>query len=290
MPLVEQSSCFVAMDTLVSATFVGGSDDEHALGVVRRWFAEVERACNRFDPASEINTLVPGRWLTPSPTLFHSLSIAVTVAAASEGAFDPSLGHELASHGFDRHYLSGDRVRPPAARGDWRDLELDHESQRLRLRRRVTFDLGGLAKGLALDLAAAELAELDLAGFALDAGGDLIVRGSNPDGVAWRVGVRDPRQPSELIATLQVDDQAVCSSGGYRRGPHLLNPGDGLRAEALGATVVTPVAAIADALSTAATVLAPEAAIALLEASGVDGIVVARDGTVAVTHGLGELK
>jgi thiamine biosynthesis lipoprotein len=286
MPLVEQTSCFVAMDTLVSTTFVGGSDDELAMGVVRRWFAEVERTCNRFDPASEINTLVPGRWLTPSPTLFYALSIAVTVAAASEGAFDPSLGRELARRGFDRHYLSGERVRPPAESGDWRDLEFDHESRRIRLRRRVTFDLGGLAKGLALDLAAAELADLDLAGFALDAGGDLILRGDSQDGLRWRVGVRDPRKPTELIATLPVSDQAVCSSGGYHRGSHLLDPRNGLPAEALGATVVAPVAAIADALSTAATVLAPESAIALLEASDVDGIVVARDGTVATTGGL----
>jgi thiamine biosynthesis lipoprotein len=286
MPLVEQNSCFVAMDTLVSATFVDCGDDGLALGVVRRWFAEVERTCNRFDPASEINALVPGRWLTPSPTLFHALSIAVAVAAASEGTFDPSLGRELALNGFDRHYLSGERVRPLAARGDWHDLELDHESQRLRLRRPVPFDLGGLAKGLALDLAAAELAELDLAGFALDAGGDLILRGSNPDGVAWRVGIRDPRRPSELITTLQVTDQAVCSSGSYRRGPHLLDPRSGSPAEALGATVVAPVAAIADALSTAATVLAPAKAIAFLEASGVDAVVVAQDGTLAATHGL----
>jgi thiamine biosynthesis lipoprotein len=282
MLVVEQNRSFVAMDTLVSTTLVGASDPTAAFDIVRGWFAEVERACNRFDPASELNTLSPGRWLTPTPTLFHALALATTIANASHGAFDPSLGRQLAGHGFDRHYLTGNRSTP-AGDGDWRDLELDHASRRLRLRRDIAFDLGAIAKGFALDLAAAELLEADLDGVALDAGGDLLLHGVNHDGLPWRVGVRDPRRPRQLLTTLRVSGQAVCSSAGYHRGPHLLDPRTGRPAQALGATVVAPVAAVADALSTAAAVLEPPDAIALLEANGVDGIVVDHDGTVAWT-------
>ena len=286
---VEQYSSFVAMDTLVSATFVGNADRKAALDSARRWFAEVERACNRFEPGSEINALVPGRWLRPSSTLFYALALAVNVATASDGAFDPALGRELAERGFDRNYLTGEHTRAVTGDGVWADLELDHDAQRVRLRRPIAFDLGGIAKGLALDLAANDLAELDLDGFALDAGGDVIVRGVNPAGVSWRVGVRDPRRPGRLIATVRLTDQAVCSSGTYHRGRHLLDPLSGVPARPIGATVVAPVAALADALSTAAAVLEPEAAIALLEANDVAGFVVTGHGVVLSTDGLAYL-
>ena len=91
-------------------------------------------------------------------------------------------------------------------------------------------------KGFAIDLAGKELD--DLPGFVINAGGDILARGLNPDGEPWRIGIRHPRRHAELLTSLRITDAAVCTSGDYersrprRRGHHILNPVGGGSASA----------------------------------------------------------
>jgi thiamine biosynthesis lipoprotein len=97
----------------------------------------------------------------------------------------------------------------------------------------------------------------------------------NPQGDAWSIGIRHPRRDRELIDRLRISNQAVCTSGDYERGDHLLDPRTGTPAQAVAsATVVASGAMLADALATAAFVLGPEEGIPLLERMGVDGLIV----------------
>lgn len=257
----------VLMGTMVTIHVVApGTEDaiERAFG----WFREIEARCTRFDEESELMQLSTrvGEPVPASAILFEAVRFALSVAEDTSGAFDPTLGRVMAS-----------RRKPlePLEPG-YKHIHLDPDRQTITLLRPLTLDLGAVAKGLAVDAAARELAPLE--DFAIDAGGDLYLGGRNPDGVPWSVGIRHPRGDDGLIDAIRVSDKAVCTSGDYERGQHILDPRTGSPATAAASvTVVAPSAMLADALATAAFVLGPVDGIRLLERHGVEGMIVTPD-------------
>jgi thiamine biosynthesis lipoprotein len=181
-------------------------------------------------------------------------------------------------------------------------LHLDRRSGHARLERwGAAVDLSGIAKGYAVDVAVEALRVHGVRRGIVNAGGDLRALGRDRAGEPWRIGVRHPLRPSELVATLRVEDAGVATSGNYfrfvtiggRPYGHVLNPRTGLPADTvLAATVVAPQAMRADGLATAALVSGEARALALMDRAGVDGLVVTRvagrPGAVAVhaTRGL----
>lgn len=239
------------------------------------WFRQVEAVCSRFDEASELRQLPVGTPTPASPMLFEALRFAMQVAHETDGAFDPTIGSRMAARGYNRNYLSGAVVDAPGVEeASFRDVLLDEHHRTITLRRPLTLDLGAVAKGLAVDAAARELQPFR--DFCIDAGGDLYFGGNGPAGQPWRVGIRHPRQRDELIARLQVSDCAVCTSGDYERGAHILDPrtASAVVPPIASATVVAPNAMLADALATAAFVMGPAKGIALLNRMGVQGLLV----------------
>jgi thiamine biosynthesis lipoprotein len=277
------------MGTLVTIDLVDQGADPAALDRAFAWFQAIESTCTRFDEESELMRLCaqPGRAVPVSDGLFEAIRFALAVAGDTGGAFDPTVGAAIAARGIDREHRTGRRVRTPDP-GDgatYRDVLVDDERRTVTLRRRLTLDLGAVAKGLAVDAAARELQAY--ADFAIDAGGDLFLGGRNHHGEPWTVGIRHPRLDGELIELLRVSDRAVCTSGNYEK-PHLIDPrlpvaagrdsrdwqsGRAPGNAAVSATVVAPTAMLADALATAAFVLGPRDGISLLERHGVEGII-----------------
>jgi len=155
-------------------------------------------------------------------------------------------------------------------------------------------DLGGVAKGFAIDLAAAELAPFG--NFAINAGGDMFLAGHNTDGGDWRVGLRDPLAPGNILGVVEASGVAICTSGGYERpraigtGHHILEPRSGASPVDLASvTTVGPTAALCDALGTAAFVLGPKRGVQLLNRAGVHGLFVAATGRISRTNRFPEL-
>jgi thiamine biosynthesis lipoprotein len=285
------------MGTLVTIHVVpdaAGADDaiDRAFG----WFHEIERRCTRFSGQSELMQLTAqaGVPVPASAILYEAVRFALLVAEESGGAFDPTVGYRMEARGFNREHRTGEIVHSAIAPDDdvsYRDVQLDPERRTITLGRPLTLDLGAVAKGLAVDTAARELEPFR--DFAIDAGGDLYLGGSNPQGAPWSVGIRHPRRDGELIDSLRVSNQAVCTSGDYeRRAPdrdehHLLDPRTGSPAHTVAsATVVAPNAMLADALATAAFVLGPQDGIRLLERMGVDGLIVTPELERYETRGL----
>jgi thiamine biosynthesis lipoprotein len=279
------------MGTVVSIQVVGNDREgdqtrEFAAAVDRAvsWFRAVEDACNRFDPASDVRRLAlqPGGPVPVSPMLFEAVRFALLVAEESGGAFDPTVGLEMERRGFTREYQSGaDTVSGlPPSPVSYRDVTLEAGKQTVTIARPLLLDLGAIAKGLAIDMAARELAPFRH--YAIDAGGDLYLAGLNPDAQPWSVGIRHPREEDGVLETLRLSDAAVCTSGDYERvspaageGHHLVDARTGRTAGALAsATVVAGSAMVADALATAAFVLGPVEGLRLLERSGVEGLLV----------------
>jgi len=188
-------------------------------------------------------------------------------------------------------------VAARAALVDYRRVEVDDAAGTVRLPRAgMKIGLGGIAKGYALDRAAAMLRGRGLRSFMLLAGGQVLVAGEK-NGRPWRVGIRDPRSgPEDYFAQLTVQDVSVSTSGDYEsffivdgvRYHHILDPSTGMPARGLrSATVVTPDGTLADALSTALMVLGPERGLALAESlPGVEAVLVDDQGQVRWTAGL----
>ena len=136
---------------------------------------------------------------------------------------------------------------------------------------------GGIAKGFAVDEAGKILKALGFDDFLIDAGGDLFAQGSNCQGKTWRIGIRDPRDASQLSDIILVKDAAVTTSGDYeqhyeirgQRWSHIIDPVTGYpQKRVVSATVIAPNAQEADALSTALCVLGGEKGIALIDSLG----------------------
>ncbi len=286
-----------AMGTAVSIMVAGGDPEERAARARRAfgWFTEVEAVCSRFAETSELRQLCQrvGDAVAVSSLLFEVVQFACAVADASAGAYDPTVGAAMHARGFDRQWRTGKRIAPtPAHAGaTWRDIHLDIARRTITVAKPLLIDLGGVAKGLAVDLAARDLADCEH--FAIDAGGDVYVAGLRSDGAPWSVGVRHPRMANTWLARFHLSDCAVCTSGDYeRQSPldhhgHILDPHAGeAAADVISATVLAPRAMVADALATAAFVLGPRRGIAFLEQQGVEGIIIGADQTRAETSGL----
>ncbi|HEY2669773.1 MAG TPA: FAD:protein FMN transferase [Rugosimonospora sp.] len=111
------------------------------------------------------------------------------------------------------------------------------------------FDPSGLVKGWAIDRAAVLLRAAGIDDYAITSGGDWLVRGNGPRGGAWRVGVADPDNPLRVLATVQLTDGAVATSG---YGALVIDPHTGAPARSRGpATVTGPTLAAADGYATA---------------------------------------
>jgi thiamine biosynthesis lipoprotein len=279
----------LVMDTLVTMN-VARSGAEAAIERAFGWFHEIEERCTRFDQRSELMELTSqiGAAVPVSSLLFESVQFALRLAEETAGAFDPTIGNEMENRGFNREYRTGEIIRTAIVgegQVSYRDVHLDPGHRTIQLQRPIILDLGAVVKGLAIDMAARELEPFT--DFSINAGGDLYLGGCNPEGTPWRVGIRHPRRDDAVIYELCASNQAVCTSGVYERGRHILDPRTSAPAESVAsATVIAPNAMLADALSTAAFVLGPVEGIRLLDRMGVDGVILTLELERYETQGL----
>jgi thiamine biosynthesis lipoprotein len=277
---------FVTIDVVgpTSAHHLNTAEISDAIDRAFAWFHRVEQCCTRFEPESELMRLVSqaGAAVPASAILFEAVQFALAVASETDGAFDPTVGQAMESRGFNREYRTGKIARteiPPGA-VSYREVQLDPERKTITLLRPLILDLGAVAKGLAIDLAARALEGFE--NFVIDAGGDLYLAGCNAEGEPWSVGIRHPRHANELLDRVRVSNRALCTSGDYESrtssGPedhHILDPRSGSTAQSVAsATSIAPTAMMADALSTAAFVLGPIEGIRLFEKMGIEGLIV----------------
>jgi thiamine biosynthesis lipoprotein len=288
------------MDTVVTIDALGGSAADRSERVARAfgWFRVVEATCSRFDLESELRRLseTVGRAQAVSPLLFEAIRFALAVAADSRGAFDPTIGDAMAIKGFATNYRTGATVEPQSVGAcSFRDVLLDIERQAVTLRVPLTLDLGAVAKGMAVDLAARELAGLD--GYVVNAGGDMFSDGNDDDG-PWVFGIRHPREVDALVETVSAPGRALCTSGDYERhapedtaAHHLLDGRTGRQAsDVASVSVIADTAMAADAFATAAFALGPKAGLRFLERNGAEGLIVTTNLQTVETPGFGRFR
>jgi thiamine biosynthesis lipoprotein len=158
----------------------------------------------------------------------------------------------------------------------------------------MLLDLGGIAKGYAVDKAIESIKRKGIKAALVSIAGDIRAFGMKPGSKPWKVGIQNPRG-EDVFVSLYLEDKAISTSGDYqryfikdgRRYHHILNPDTGYPASGvISVSVIAPEGYLADGLSTGVFVIGPEKGIRLLESLGVDGIIVDSNKKVFITDSL----
>ena len=273
---------------------------EEGMAAVMAEMHRIDRAMSPFRVDSElslINRDAASRAVPVSEEMAGLVARALQFSRWSGGAFDitfASVGHL---------YDYRERLRPSeralqqarAAIG-WQHLILDARARTLRFARQgVRIDLGGFAKGHAVDNATAILRRRGIAHAMVSAGGDSRVIGDRR-GRPWTIGVRDPRRPGQVAAMLPLEDVSISTSGDYERYfdadgtrfHHLIDPATGKSPGGIqSVTILADDGLTSEALSKIVFVLGVERGMALVESqSGVDAVVVDAAGALHFSSGL----
>lgn len=232
-----------------------------------------------------------------SREMFELLARSIEFSKLSGGAFDIT----FAAVGQLYDYRSG--VAPTQAElavaraaVGYQNLALDAGTGTVRfLRPGMRIDLGGFAKGHAVDNCAVILRGLGIENAIVSAGGDSRLLGDRR-GRPWTVGIRDPRKAGQVVALLPLVDTAVSTSGDYERYferdgvrfHHVIDPRTGKSPDAIqSVTVLAPDGLTTEALAKCVFVMGLEAGLQLVEScAGADAVVVDASGRLHYSSGL----
>ncbi|MDP4162174.1 MAG: FAD:protein FMN transferase [Bacillota bacterium] len=279
------------MDTVVEIQIVlreTTSKEEAEAKIDRAFeaFRKVEQSCSRFSSDSELMNVcrVMDNPVKISPFLFEPLKFALEIAKLTDGEFDPTIGKVMEEQGYNRHYLTGEIMESPSADSvTYRDIVLDEQNRTLFLKKPLVVDLGAVAKGFAIDLAANELKDFE--GFVVNAGGDLFAGGVDGNGHPWKIGIQHPERKNQIIDVIEISNESICTSGSYERRNaklpgmhHIVNPKTGQSPnDWVSCSIIAPFAMMADAFSTTVFLLGRERGKELIENMELKGLFIRSD-------------
>ncbi len=228
---------------------------------------------------SRIKNSVPLETVRVSQDTFNVLKRSEEIAQLSDGAFDVTIGPLVKRWGF---YDKEQKPLPTRQEINRMRRGMGYVHLFLRPKNRevskriptLEVDLGGIAKGYAIDLAVKALKQAGVVSATVNSGGNIGFIGNPVKGEAWEVGVIDPLNPSELLGVLNIKEGAVATSGNYenyheiegKRYSHIIDPRTGWPVQGvLSVTVIAANAMDADALSTTLFVLGPKQGLVLAE-------------------------
>jgi FAD:protein FMN transferase len=283
------------------------SDEALVERAFARGFAEfdrIEELTTNWRPTSEvarINDAAGKKPVRVSPDTLAVIEKAAWASALTDGAFDVTVGVYKGLWKFDE---DRDGSLPDAKTVEerqklvsWKDVIVDRRKKTVMLRRPgQAINLGGIAKGYAVDAAVKAIRAAGLRDFIVKAGGDLFAAGRKGQR-QWRVGIQDPRAPhGRIIFELPVTDQAFNTSGDYERFiikdgvryHHILDARTGFPAQGTrSVTLLAPDAFTADALDTALFAVGAEKAMRIVASiPGLQAVIVDGKNQVHVSPGL----
>ncbi len=288
---------FPAMDTFMHLTAYGeGAQD--ALSRAQEEILRLESVLDVTDEGSEVYALNHRHTDTVSLSSDTAdlLSLSMSLARETDGAFDPTIYPVVQRWGFTTGLYrlptpeDLETLLPLVGHGQ---VRLDNS---LTLSPGMMLDFGGIAKGWAGDRAVQMLEDAGISSAILRLGGNIQTIGTKPDGSLWNIGIQDP-DTGGTLATLAVADLAVVTSGSYQRFftldgqtyHHIIDPVTGHPADTglTSVTIVGSSGARCDALSTALFVMGLEQGTQFWrDRRNFEAIFVREDGSIAITAGL----
>ena len=269
--LYQSAVVFPVMSTRASLTFTDANEDEidQAFRLARQEMEKVAGLCNYFDPGSELSRLNASASKEPfvcSKELWEILGEVRKFHRISGGAFDPTIRPLMSGWGFHRKRKTlptEEEISEAKKRCGFEHVIFNDENHSVFFNcPGLSIDLGGIAKGWAVDKAAeAVLKYTSVRIGIIDLGGNMRCLPEPPPGKdRYTIAVRDPKNPDGICALVGILNECVATSGNYeryvtiqgRQYTHIIHPVTGRPVEGvLSATVVTPRGVDSDALSTA---------------------------------------
>lgn len=290
---VEVRRAWPIMGTMLTIT-VWGTDSVEMLSAVQRGHAAVmlvDSLMSSYRNTSDVARIAesPERPVRVSKETIHVLLHAREYWKLSGGLFDPTVGPLTAL--WKKAIASGtlptrrsiDSARTLTGLGH---MTIDSARHTVRLGKKgMTLDLGGIAKGYALDLARTEMRRIS-AGM-IDLGGNVLVFGKSPaeDG-KWRIGIVHPRDDQKLLGFVTLDSGAVATSGDYenffvlhgRRYSHVIDVTTGMPSRGvLSASAVAPTGEWSDGMSATLMLMGASAGVRVADSLGTIGAVIVSD-------------
>lgn len=273
---------------------------EAAIAAVMDEMRRIDAAMSPYRPESELSRINRDAAAAPvviSGEMFDLLAQSVEFSQFSGGAFDityAGIGH-LYEYRDRRRPTDAEIARAHACVG-YRHLVLDRDSRTVRFARDgMRIDLGGFAKGYAVDNGAEILRRRGVTSAIVTAGGDSHIVGDRR-GRPWTIGIRHPRRPGEVVALLPLEDAAISTSGDYERYfeeggvrcHHVIDPATGKSPSGVhSVTIVAADGLTTEALSKTVFVLGAREGMRLIESlHGVDAVVVDAEGNLHYSSGL----
>ena len=294
-----------AIDLMGTRVSVELWDDDEARGrgLVREVMDEyrrIDRDMSTYKPESSIsmvNAHAAERPIGVGAELFMLIARSLELSSASGGAFD--ITYESVGYLYDfraREHPNAAQISERLPAIDYRHVVLDREKQTVSFTvPGVRINLGGIAKGYAVEHGAEILRRQGVEHALLNAGGDTRVIGDRR-GQPWIVGIRHPRLADQVVTRLPIVDEAISTSGDYerffeengRRYHHIINPQTGEPTEGiLTVTVIGPDGTMTDGLDTAIFVLGVEAGLELIKNyPKYEAIIVDARGKISYSAGL----
>jgi thiamine biosynthesis lipoprotein len=249
---------------------------------------------------SHLNRFSGKDWVKVSPETFDVIQRSQKISGLSEGAFDITIAPltQLWRKARERGVPPpSEEVKKIFSLVNFRNLLIRPDRKVFLKKKGMAIDLGGIAKGYAVDRAFEILTSLGYKNLIVNAGGDLRAGGLK-NNEPWSIGIQNPRSPEKVMATVSVSDSAVATSGDYekfffhqgKRYHHILNPKTGFPADGCqSVTILSKNGMTADGLATAVFVLGVEKGYALCQKiAGVECLIVDGEGKTVMTPGLKE--
>jgi thiamine biosynthesis lipoprotein len=233
---------------------------------IRRELLAVDSSLSMFNTESTISHINSGISGRTDSLLRDVYRVAHTVAVATDGAYDVTVGPLVNLWGFgskQQHTVTAQQVDSVLAFVGYEKVKLVGDSL-VKADPRIVVDFSSVAKGYAVDRVARLFDRLGIKDYMVEIGGEVVVKGPHPEGRPWKIGVTTPRDngdSQDVEAVLTLTDMAMATSGNYRRFyeqdghryAHTIDPHTGypVQHEVLSATVFAADCATADAYATA---------------------------------------
>lgn len=241
----------------------------------------IEQLLSTFKPDSQTNQINDQAGISPvkvDAEVFHLINRSLRISEISQGAFDITYGSlDKSLWNFDVNMTAlpdAQTAKQSVSLINYKNVILDPEAQTVFLKEKgMRIGFGGIGKGYAADRARKILQEAGVANGIVNASGDLVTWGVQPNGNPWTVGIADPTHKLKPFSYMNISNMAIATSGNYekyavingKKYSHTIDPHTGLPVSGIkSVSIICPQAELADALATPVTVMGVEVGLDLI--------------------------